>query len=470
MGRRRKLRGGILLAALLIAGYQLFVPPVIGLADQGDFARTIGRLGFGPENKSDTIAFVTPKYVPDAAFRHEGWEQPTSEYLFVESAILLNKLFSRDGKLDVRVMGLVHLIAFLAAFARLLVVTAQYRTSPLAWIIGLVACTDVGYVAYWNSFYTEPASCIFALLLAAESIAIGESAQVSTLQIARWALWAILFIMAKAQNAPLGILLLLFSVRLWWWTGQSQIRRWSMFASLGLAAATSINILTIPDRVKWADAYNHLFLALLPESKDASGDLQTLGLDPRLLKYAGTGSWSPGSGFQELVGSGLMSGKINHLAIGLFYLRHPARIWRHARMLIPAAFSLRPEWCGNFERAAGFPPGARSSAYDLWSTFHERSLGAAGRYILIWLVFALLVSAAAWIKLPRFRRRIELLGLLGACCLMAFLVAALGDAWDNVKHLYLFNLLLDVYLAFLAAFMAAGVLRLFRGLVDGKRC
>ena len=470
MSRRRKLRGGIVLTAALITGYQLFVPPIVGLADQGDFARTIGRLGFGPENKTDTIAFVTAKYVPDPAFRHQGWEQFTSEYFFVESAILLNKLFSRDGKLDVRVMGLVHLIAFLAAFARLLAVTAQYRSSPLAWIIGLVAFTDVGYVAYWNSFYAEPASSIFVLLLAAESIAICNSAQVSTRQIVLWSLWAILFVMAKAQNAPLGILLLLFSVRLWGWTPQSQIRRWAMFASLAIAAATCLAILTIPDRIKWADAYNHLFLAVLPESKNPSADLQALGLDPQLVKYTGTGSWSPGSGFQELVANGLMESKINHLAIGLFYLHHPARIWRHARMLMPVAFSLRPEWCGNFERSAGLAPGARSSAYNLWSTFHERYLSAAGRSILVLLTLALLLLPAVWIKLPWLRRQIELVGLLGACCLMAFLVAALGDAWDNVKHLYLFNLLLDVYLAFLAAFLAAGVLRLFRGLDDGKRC
>ena len=42
-------------------------------------------------------------------------------------------------------------------------VTKQYRSSPYLWVVGLIVLTDVGYAAYWNSFYAEPASCIFFL-------------------------------------------------------------------------------------------------------------------------------------------------------------------------------------------------------------------------------------------------------------------------------------------------------------------
>jgi hypothetical protein len=440
----------VVVAAAAILAYQLFVSPVVGLADQGDFARMIGRFGYGPEDRSATIAFVAPKYVPDPSFRQREWEQASSEYLFVGCALLLNKLISRDGKLDIVVIGLVHMIAFLAAFARLLVVTKRYRASTFFWIVGLIALTDVGYAAYWNSFYAEPASCIFFLLLAAESIAICNSERVSSRQITLWTLWAILWIIAKAQNAPLGVLLTLFSVRLWWWTPERRARHFAMVSSALLAAATLMNIATIPARVQWADAYNQLFLAVLPESKNPAADLKALGLDAQLVKYSGTGAWSPGSGFHEMVASGLIGSKITHAAIGRFYLLHPARIWRHAKALMPVAFSLRPEWCGNFERTAGYPPGTRSATYNLWSSFHEVHLRRFGKFIVILLLMSPMIAAVAWIGLPEQRLRIELFALLSACCLTAFLVAALGDAWDNVKHLLLFNLLLDACLIFSA--------------------
>src|SRR5260370_31018866 len=109
---------------------------MVGLADQGDFARIIGTFGYAPEDRSATIAFVAEKYVPDPAARKPEWEQPSSEYLFVACANLLNKIISSDDKLDIVVIGAVHVLAFLAAFARLLLVTKQYRSSPVLWIIG----------------------------------------------------------------------------------------------------------------------------------------------------------------------------------------------------------------------------------------------------------------------------------------------------------------------------------------------
>lgn len=446
MDRRRTLVCFVIAAAGAILAFQLFVPPVVGLADQGDFARVIGRFGYAPEDKSATIAFVARKYVRDPASRLPEWEQPSSEYLFVGAAILLNKLFSRDGKLDIVMIGAVHALAFLAAFTRLLMVTKQYRSAPLFWIVGLIILTDVGYAAYWNSFYAEPASCIFFLLLAAESFAISNSKQISTRQITLWFLWAILWILAKAQNAPLGIVLTLFSARLW-------TQRLAILGSVLIAGATLVNILTIPKRVQWADTYNQMFLAILPESTNPAVDLIGLGLKPDLVKYSGTGAWSPGSGYHEMVESGLIGNSITHATIVRFYLTHPNRIWRHAKRLLPLAFSLRPEWCGNFERAAGRAPGARSASFTLWSNFHEQVLRRIGKLILILLCISPIIAVAAWMHLPGHRRQVELLALLTFCCLTAFLVAALGDAWDNVKHLYLFNLTLDACLIFSAAFV-----------------
>jgi len=448
MDWRRKLAWIAIAAAAVILSYQLFVPPIVGLADQGDFGRIIGSFGYAPEDPSATIAFVAPKYVREGNTRRSGWEQPSSEYLFVACAILLNKIVSRDGKLDIVVIGVVHTLAFLAAFARLLMVTRQYRVSPFLWIVGLIALTDVGYVAYWNTFYAEPASCIFFLLLAAESIAICNSQLVSPAQIALWALWAILWIMAKAQNAPLGVLLSLSSVRLCWWTKDSATRQLAILGSVLIAAATLINILTIPIGVRWADAYNQMFLAILPESRNPSVELKALHLESDLAKYSGTGAWSPGSGFHEMAESGIIGRQINQVTIARFYLKHPARIWRHAKSLLPIAFSLRPEWCGNFERTAGRAPGARSAVFTVWSGFHEQLLRPLGKFILILLFLAPAIAVTAWIRRPERRRSIELLALLSICCLTAFLVAALGDAWDNVKHLFLFNLMLDACLIF----------------------
>src|ERR1051326_8442371 len=142
-------------------------------------------------------AYVEPKYVPDPSYRAPYWEQANSEYVFVAAALLFNKLVSKDGVLDITVIGLMHALAFLAVFARLLWVARRHRAYPLLWIGALVAMTDAGYAVYWNSFYAEPASCIFFLLPLAEAVEIGREGRVSLAAMLRWSLWAILWVFAK---------------------------------------------------------------------------------------------------------------------------------------------------------------------------------------------------------------------------------------------------------------------------------
>lgn len=436
------IRWAVLAAAAAMISWQLFVPPIVGLADQGDYARMIGRFGYGPAQKSppDYIAFVPKTFIPDPSYRVRNYEHVESEYLFTGAAVWLNRLFSKDGTLDIEMIGLVHAIVFLAAFARLLVVTTGLPGAPLLWIAMLVIFTDVGYVAYWNSFYAEPASCIFFLFLAAETIAILRSAQVSNAAILRWSLFAILFVGAKSQNFPLALLLAPLCLRLGSW------RPLAIAGSILIALAAAFNFATVPKPLTMANSYDTLFMAILPESKTPAADLQQFHLDPSLLAYSGSGAWSPNTAFGQLAQRGTLDRELTPATVARFWLLHPTRIWRRAKAVLPVAFSLRPEWCGNFERAAGRPPGARSSSFILWSSIHEHPITKFGKFLIVLLLLSPFTAIAAWIGLPKHRRGIEILAVLSACCLMAFVVAICADAWDNVKHLFLFNLLFDATL------------------------
>jgi hypothetical protein len=135
-----------------IIGYQLLVPPIVGLADQGDFVRIIGRFGYGQEPPPPNLkyTYVPSKFVPRNV-RVREWEQPTSENLFVGFALLLNRAISKDGSLSIVVMGCVHAMAFLLIYARLLRVTRGFQARMWLWIAATVVLTYVDYVAYWNS-------------------------------------------------------------------------------------------------------------------------------------------------------------------------------------------------------------------------------------------------------------------------------------------------------------------------------
>ena len=453
MSNGGKLYAAVLAAAGAILAYQLFIPPIVGLADQGDFIRTIGRFGYGPQHHASLeYVYVEPKYIPDPQYRSPYWEQANSEYLFVGAALLLHKLVSKDGALDITVAGFVHALAFLAVFARLLWVTRRERARTLLWIGALVALTDAGYAVYWNSWYAEPASCMFFLLLLAEAVEMARAGQTSLTGILRWSLWAVLWILAKPQNAPVGLILGLFTFRLAMWAGSKPARAVAVAGGCAMFACAAFNVLAMPGYGRQANTYGVIFSGILPESKTPEADLRALGLDPQLAKYSGTGAWTPGTDFPEMAASGVLR-RVNTFAVLRFYLLRPARMWRRLHGLLPIITFLRRDWYGNFEPSAGLPPAAQSHAFTLWSGFHERVLP----YVNRWIVFALaawpLLAAWRWIRgrdILR-RRRLELLTLLPVCCLAALFSAVYGDAFDVIKHLYLFNLLLDTCMLYVAS-------------------
>ena len=53
-----------LAVAAAIVAYQTMMPPVVGLANQSDFQRVIGKFGYGPEEPVYFSA-IALKYVPD---------------------------------------------------------------------------------------------------------------------------------------------------------------------------------------------------------------------------------------------------------------------------------------------------------------------------------------------------------------------------------------------------------------------
>ena len=407
----------------------------------------MGPFGYGPKDKSPDAKFnyVGAKYVPDPGYRYPALEQFSSEYFLAGAAICATRTI--HGEMDIRLVGLVHLLAFLIALGRLLRVTGRFRAAPLLWMGTLLVVTDAGYAAYFNSLYAEPASYIFFVFLLAETLAICGSERLSRWQVALWCVWAVLFVFAKAQNAPLGILLATFSLRMGWWPAGRSVRYAAVVAAVVISSAAAIDYATSPPLVRWANTYNMLFTAILGESRNPAGDLSALGLNPELAKFAGTGAWSPGAPFHDTVESGVIGKRVTSATIAGFFLTHPLRVWRHIRKVLPQAFSLRPSY-GNFERSAGRPPGAHSTSFSLWSWFHERCLRRIGTVILILLPISLGIGALAWLRArdPVRRRCLECLALLITCCLAAFGVAVFGDAWDNIKHLFLFNLLLDACL------------------------
>src|SRR5438132_1099997 len=161
-GRYLYFAGFLIAVFAAILAVQCFLPPIVGLANNGDFSKMIGRFGLGPVNNGPDSEI---KYVCGAYMFHPAryWKAAnlSSELLLIFPATLVAALFS-DMLFDIRIMGAVHAIVLVAVFAMLM---PLYRRLP-GWrryalpLVPLAIFSDVHYVSHMNSFFTETAALV----------------------------------------------------------------------------------------------------------------------------------------------------------------------------------------------------------------------------------------------------------------------------------------------------------------------
>ena len=446
-------------------GVTLFVPPVIGLANNGDFERVMVPVGLG---------YLTDRFDE----RYFGWAltefsivEPrprpiihvTSETPLAGLSVLAVRLVSSRPILDIRVLGALHTLLFLLGMA-LVLRACRDRTPSSRWLAAAMLVfffTDVGYTAAFHSLYGQTASLLSFLMLSGIAGLAVRRGGITTGQLCAYFLSAAWFVGSKPQEclqapllAVLGILLASSPV------SPGRARRLAVVFAVALCGL-AVWLYARPSvrAIHDVGVYHTVFMELLPSSPDPVGDLRALGLDPELVRYSGLHAYLPDAplehpdfrtqffdrfGYRELVG---------------FYVLRPARLLDRFVRAGRSAFRLRPANLGNFSHASGAAPKSMSMHSGTWSRWRMK-LGAHG-LLTIALLFAGNLAAAArgwrsssW-RGRRFREGILLLVLIGT---LEFAVCSLADyLGDLPRHLYMFQAIFDLILIADAAWLADSV-------------
>ncbi|MGH9366325.1 MAG: hypothetical protein ACRD3M_01465 [Thermoanaerobaculia bacterium] len=453
------LEGLALAAAAAILGSQLLVPPIVGLADNGDFDRVMEPCGIRADAPyaDRFFAWVCDCYRFDPrGIRPGGFL--TSERLFVLTAIPVNRLFSTPGGFRIEAMGSVQAAALLAALGLLLAAT---RPLPKASRIGAAALlllifTDVAYASYLNSFYSEPASLIFLLLWVALALAAARVTRPGVF--AAFLAAAALFVATKPQNALLSIPLAALAARL-------ATRLPGLWRRRGFAAAGLLALLGVwyhgraPREMRRVILYDAVFRGLLAHSSDPVRDLEALGLPRDLAPLAGKTAYQPGSRFDDPALEPEFFARTSFGDVFRFYAARPGRALVALARAAPRAFHMRPPHLGNYEKASGRPAGSLARSFAYWSDLKSwLPLPAAA----LALFFAASVAAALRLRgrIPAARAASEIWLVVALIAAYQFALVLLGEGDHELeKHLFLFHACVDLQVVGLALSAPA----LFRG-------
>lgn len=430
----------VLAVAAAILVFQVLVPPPIGLADNGDFAKITARFNLYPavENSADTFfRYIHLHYdLQPENYLETGFQ--SSETLLIRVALLLNRMVSSPGDFDLRAMGVVHAALFLLALALLIPllhgVRSGLRIALLALAV-LVFC-DVTYSATFNSFYMDAGAFVFLLLSTVTLLRAVVRRRPGDTYLALAC--CLLLVTVKSQHALLAIPLALFFL----WQRHTLWPRHALLASALAAAALvggggyELDKGSPPGYTRQC-LFNIIFARLLPTAKDPSAELASLGLDPSYLRYTGMDSYTDRSPMEDGRWVRTFLSRTSYPRLGRFYLTHPDRALRVAELALGEAALGRQPLIGNYDPSAGRPPYAQSNAFSLWSMVRKKVVGG-----FLWvypLLFAISAGVIAW----RFPAGGVTLCLLGS---IEFALGALADAREVTRHLFLFNTIWDVTL------------------------
>ncbi len=435
-----KIGWSALAVAAGILGFQILVPPAIGLADNGDFAKMTRKFGLYPV--VDDLSVSAFRYIqlhynlrPD---NHGDTGFHSSEALPIRAALWLNRIVTRRGVFDLRALGAVHAALFLLALALWIGLLRPERAAvriALPALAIFVFC-DVIFSTCYNSFYLDAGAFVFLMLSIAALLRAMVRRRAADSVLALF--FCLLLVTAKSQHALLAVPLAVFLI----WERKAL---WPRRPLLGGALATVLIVAGgafglaegSPPGYTGPCLFNMIFERLLPTAKNPSAELASLGLDQSYLRYKNIDAYMDRSPMRDPRWVRSFLARTSFLRLSEFYVTHPNRAWCVATLALGEAALGRPPGIGNYDESAGRPPYARSNAFSQWSRAREKLLGRA-----LWaypLLFAISVAVIAW----KFPAGGVALGLMGA---IEFALGAMTDASEVTRHLFLFNTIWDLTL------------------------
>jgi len=433
-------------AALIIITVILFLPPYVGMEDNGDFARvTYGQGLYDLPQNSELLynGYFIKDYGIMQYYNEYSNTVYSSQYIFIQPAILLDKLFTgNDNVFDLRFLAAVLTVYFLAVLY-LLVDYLTHRLTLVSSLLIAAFCVfifvDTGYTAYFNSFYAEPVAYISLMACITCALLYAEDRYNKFLLLGGFLLNGIILTFSKQQFAPigalLGILALFFYIK-----ARGRLFKWMIaLSSCALLVTGIFTYLLISTDFTNINLYHSMTRGVLMTSEDPPETLESFDIESQYELLDGTiyfDKYPEIDPEDELLKKDFYS-HYNVGSIVEYYAGHPDKFADMLKLAAKNAYHNRPSM-GNFEYATGYPPNTIANAFSLCSTLKANYTPKTLGFIVIWLIVAL-----ALVRKKRLKQIIVAgLILIGLSQIVVSIIGA-GDA-DLAKHIFLYNVAFDV--------------------------
>lgn len=440
----------------LIQCQVLFGSGTVGLSDNGDYIRVMkpNRIVKIEDSPYSSFTFTGTYYmkpegtttgekIANAVFSLDSpMSYPSLQHFFIKLAIMINIIYNRIAGDDIftfhiGAMGILYIVMYSASLALLM---EYLKGKSLLQDISVKAIAvftfcDIGYIAYFNSFYGEAPQLVLFVLSAALGIRLLKNKR-PELDFPLLCAALTAFAWSKFANIPVAALVLAFTAIPVFLLGRRMIYRLIVIAALIISFAALANIWSIiPEWMNAHTNYNAVFFGIIRDREAAEPVIEELGLPGYMRELAGTTYYSPY--VSDITSSESFKNdfsKLSKKSLVLFYLKHPEML--AAKLKISARHSgfVRPAYLSN--RDISYSRFVLDESFSFWSRIRKRL-----PFDTIWFnaAICLMFLVLASVRLKEWKLGTALVLSLLCSALYNFCVPVIsnGEA-DLAKHMFAF--------------------------------
>lgn len=457
------------LLLVLISGFALFVPPLIGLADNGDFGRIMLPNGLRHErerNPNDYFGYFNYRYDKLQYYNEVQGDQSTHS-IIIKAAIALDDLFTNDDKkFDIRFLAVINLaVLALAVYWLVEVVQRMLDKKVHKYIMGLAAVVifgDIGYTAYFNSFFGECVAYPFFLLSIAALLRFSVAQDMKMRYIVIFLFSSLIFIGSKNQYALNGVLCFFIFISMLLLKVPNWKKVLTVVLGSGLLVFSIWMYQVIDKNIYLINKYHTITRGVLLFEPDAENIIKKIGLDEQFALLAGTIYFDKTPVIvpkHEILMDNFYP-RYDVFSVALYYFKEPQAFSKIVKFGLKNSFAIRPEVLGNYTRDSGRIYGEKANFFSLWSYIKENHVPNSAQFIYFFLIICLIMAIT---RLTGYRKagapRLEYYSeivmlyvfLTGFSQVLISFIGA-GDT-DLKKHLFLTTVTWDILFYYNLAFI-----------------
>lgn len=451
----KKIMTPSLLAAIgigMVCLLTLFVEPIKGMADNGDFFRVVYSNGmyYLPHYDSNYFGYFVSQYGISNDYNENGSMIFTSQSLIIRLALFINRWFYSHTIFDIRFQAGLYILLLMAG-VYLLVEALTYKVRRIpGYILAFLAVFifgDSAYTEYFNSFYAESLMYVAIIFIVASWLLIYRNRYSRVFLIILYLVSSLFLITSKQQNAPIAVILALMGLMLLIFEKKHFFRYVVLTGSFILFCSGAAEFFLIPDQFAEINQFQAMTRGALLNADHSEQTLADFNINKQYALLRSTTyyqEYSSVSVHSQILRKNFYS-KYGFIKISLYYASH---FHQFDEMLNTAArdwFKVRPTELGNYQRGANLPFGKRTAYFSLYNAFCSILMPHRFGFIFIWAAVMLGLYLPSFIHAFRFkeeRRLLLRLPLILGLLLMEFMatiIAIVGDGdADLAKHLFLF--------------------------------